>query len=96
MLSKIDSGKNKNMFNKVKSAYQFVKDYPKLSLFILILLALLVRVVNQNYSFQNPVVNKRAESYQTVWNERAALLQQVEELKTARDNANSDIVGEVK
>ena len=45
-----------------------------------------------NYSFQSPIVSKRAESYTEVWNERAACLQQVSDYQTSREAVNQDIL----
>ena len=52
--------------NKIKSTIAFIKEYPKLSILILILLLAVARMAHQNYSLQSPIVNKRSESYEDV------------------------------
>jgi hypothetical protein len=70
------------MFAKIKSAYGFVRTYPKLSLVIIVLVLISARMFVQNYSFQPPVVNKRSESYVDVWNGRAECLTELSNLQT--------------
>lgn len=51
----------------------------------------LVYMFNQNYQFQALVVSKKAETYQTVFNERAACLTELEVKKQAVLDSNADI-----
>jgi len=65
---------------KIKNVYYFVKEYPKLSLVLVLLVAIAGRMAWQNYSLQSPIVNKRSESYTEVWNGRAVCLTQLDNL----------------
>jgi hypothetical protein len=51
-----------------------VKRHKYLYLIIIVLSFLLYRTVTHNYSFQQPIVNIRSESYTDVWNSRAVCL----------------------
>ena len=74
--------------NNIKSTLKFIKEYPKLSLMILVLFLVAIRMAHQNYSIQSPIVNKRSESYIDVWNGRAACLTQLDQYSTNQQNNN--------
>jgi hypothetical protein len=74
------------MFTRIKSVWYFVKEYPKLSLVIIVLVLIVGRMFYDNYSFQQPVVNKRSESYQDVFNGRADCLTQLQEAQNSTNN----------
>ena len=50
---------------------------------IVVLSYALYHTVTHNYSFQQPIINKRAESYLDLWNTRAVCLQSLDEAQAA-------------
>lgn len=66
----------------------------KFYLLFLVMAIVIVRMFVENYSFQAPVISKRSESYQEVFNDRAVLQQKVDEMTASRDAMNSDILDE--
>ena len=65
-----------------------VRRHKYLYLIIVVLSFLLYRTVTHNYSFQQPIVNIRSESYTDVWNARAACLTDLQEAQDSLHAAN--------
>lgn len=79
------------MFQRIKDSYNNLRRHKIMVALIIILTALCVRLIHQNYDFQQPMVNKRSETYTQVWNSRVVCLDQVSDFQKTRDNLNQDI-----
>jgi len=70
-------------YQQFKDWLKSVKRHKYLYLIIVVLSFLLYRTVTHNYSWQQPIVNIRSESYTDVWNTRAVCLTDLQEAQDA-------------
>jgi hypothetical protein len=76
------------MFTRIKDGYHNLRRHKIMVLIIIILSALCARMFHQNYSWQQPIVNIRSESYTDVWNTRAVCLTDLQEAQDAIQKQN--------
>lgn len=71
----------------VKDQIANVRRHWKLFTFTAFVTITLIYTFNANYTFQNPIVARSAESYMQVWNERAVCLQSLDDYQKAQQTA---------
>lgn len=80
------------MWQKTKDGFANMRRHKKLFALLFILAGICTRMFIQNYDLQQPIVNKRSETYMQVWNERAVCLQELEFKRNAVSSINEDIM----
>lgn len=73
----------------LKDQYANIRRHKVMFGMVVVLALLCGRMFHQNYEFQQPVVSKRAESYDQVWNGRATCLSQLPENQPDGMSANN-------